>query len=76
MNIWEFKKSRKTNQIPGKFYLQFSIGVPGPRDEIPEAEFAKQGGPKPEIVYSITTREKVMNDYINQLDTKLKNKAY
>ena len=53
-----------------------SFGVPGPWDEIPGAEFAKQGGPKPDKVYWINTREKVINDKINQLDTKLKNSAY
>ena len=76
MKICAFKNSNKTNQTLEKFYLAFSIGISGPRYEIPGAEFAKQGGPMPEIVYSITTGEKVMNDYINQLDTKLKNSAY
>ena len=41
---------------------------------VPGAKFAKQGGPMPEIVNSI--REKVMNDYIKQSDTKLKKSAY
>ena len=74
MKICEFEKSQKTNQTLEKFYLAFSIGISGPRYEIPGAEFAEQGGPMPEIekVYSITSGEKVMNDYINQLDTKLK----
>ena len=80
MKIWELGNSRKTNQALGKFYVAFSIGIPGSKDlgmkYVPGAEFDKQGGPKSEMVYSITTREKFMNDYINQEDTKLMNSAY
>ena len=70
MKIREFGNSRKTNQALGKFYIGFSIEIPGSQDPgmkyVPGAEFAKKGGPKSEMVYSITTREKLMNDYINQ----------
>ena len=70
MKIWEFGNSRKTNPALGKFFIEFSIGIPGSHDPgmkyVQGAEFAKQGGPKSEMVYSATTREKLMNVYINQ----------
>ena len=71
--IWGFELEFPGNEsgsrkiLPCIFYRD--LGIPGPRDEIPGAEFAKQGGPRPEIVYSITIRETVINDYINQLYT-------
>ena len=54
------------------FYRDPGNRIPGSRDRdpgmkyVPGAEFAKQGGPKSEMVYSIMTKEKIMNDYINQ----------
>ena len=70
MRICEFGKFPENK--PGSQEILHCIfyrdpGIPGPRDEIrTRAEFAKKGGPKSEMVYSIATREKLMNDYMNQ----------